>query len=147
MNVASEADGEKARHSHTANKRGRPAPNRLAVVAADVADAVNGAGGLIFDRVTAGWRVEVYLEEQGDERPLRILGVVSHPLPIASNDLTEWPDAVLVAWKDDRSAGSDVLIEHRLSAAAQAFKAQAMAAAGLTPLTSPIETFRNRDSS
>ena len=37
------------------------------------------------------------------------------------------------------------LVEHRLSAAARAFKAQALAAAGMSPaLIGPIETFRSR---
>jgi hypothetical protein len=37
------------------------------------------------------------------------------------------------------------LVEHRLSAAAQAFKAQALAAAGISPTpVGPIETFRSR---
>lgn len=62
MNTVAKACDDRLRQSRTPSKRGRPTPQKLAVLAADVADAVNAAGGLIFDRVSAGWRVEVYLE-------------------------------------------------------------------------------------
>jgi hypothetical protein len=32
-------------------------------MANDVVDAVSGAGGLIFDRASSGWKVDVYLAE------------------------------------------------------------------------------------
>lgn len=155
-------------------ERGRPEPDKLAVLAADVADAVNAAGGVIFDRVSAGWRVAVYLEAPGDDRPLRILGAEAHPLPGDLDDESEWPDFVLVAadvhgrntdvrrfiatavrsrraavavWESDRPSEpekSSGRVDHRLSTAAQAFKAHAICAAGLTSQVSPTESFRNR---
>ena len=72
--------------------------HRLTVLATDAIDAVTGAGGLIFDRASSGWRVGVYIAEPGDDRPLRILGVSSQGLlPGALAGPTEWPDALLIA--------------------------------------------------
>jgi hypothetical protein len=72
--------------------------HRLTVLAADAIDAVTGAGGLIFDRASSGWKVDVYLSEPGDERPLRILGVSSPGLlPGALAGPTECPDALVIA--------------------------------------------------
>ncbi|OBK22184.1 hypothetical protein A5634_08460 [Mycobacterium asiaticum] len=48
--------------------------HRLDVIAADTADAVQTAGGWLFDRVMAGWQVNVLLPPHCDHRPLRILG-------------------------------------------------------------------------
>ena len=47
----------------------------LTVVAADAGDAVVGAGGWLFDRVRAGWKVSVVVPASCDVRPLEILGV------------------------------------------------------------------------
>lgn len=47
---------------------------RLDVVAATVADAVQFAGGWLFDRSVAGWDVTVLLAQPSDIRPLKILG-------------------------------------------------------------------------
>ena len=72
--------------------------HRLTVLAADAIDAVTNAGGLIFDRASSGWNVDVYLAEPGEERPLRILGVSSHGLlPGALTGSTECPDALVIA--------------------------------------------------
>lgn len=49
---------------------------RLDVMASSVLDAVESAGGWLYDRRTAGWRVTVLLPGgEEDVRPLRILGV------------------------------------------------------------------------
>jgi hypothetical protein len=48
---------------------------RLDVIAASAADAVNAAGGWLYDRAMAGWEVAVLLPPGCDSRPLRILGV------------------------------------------------------------------------
>lgn len=176
MNSVSMAYAEKTRQSRTPDKRGRSAPDRLAVVAADVADAVNAAGGLIFDRASAGWRVAVYLESPGDDRPLRILGADAHPLTDDVRSEPEWPDTLVVAadvgerntaarrfiaaacrcqgtdvavWSEIRASEATTEIgrvDHRLSAAALAFKVHAMSAAGLTSHpVSPTESFRRRE--
>ncbi|VEG47039.1 Uncharacterised protein [Mycolicibacterium flavescens] len=47
---------------------------RLDVVSATVADAVRHAGGLMFDRVRAGWRVVVVTNDSADSTALTILG-------------------------------------------------------------------------
>jgi hypothetical protein len=47
------------------------------VVTGNIADAVRSIGGLIFDRVMAGWEVSVVVldgDTGADDRPLRILG-------------------------------------------------------------------------
>jgi hypothetical protein len=77
--------------------RGRATRHRLTVLATDAAEAVSGAGGLIFDRVRTGWQVEVYLAVPGDERPLHILGVGrGGPLPASFGRPAEWPDALVI---------------------------------------------------
>lgn len=48
--------------------------HRLDVIAAGTADVVQTAGGWLFDRVMAGWRVNVLLPPGCDARPLRVLG-------------------------------------------------------------------------
>ncbi|MUL68010.1 hypothetical protein BOO86_26300 [Mycobacterium sp. CBMA 234] len=57
---------------------------RLDVVAATVAEAVENAGGWLFDRVTAGWDVTVLIADcDEDDRPLQILGVHAEDLESA----------------------------------------------------------------
>jgi hypothetical protein len=48
---------------------------QLDVVAVGPADVVRAAGGWLFDRVRAGWQVNVLLPQQCDTRPLQILGL------------------------------------------------------------------------
>jgi hypothetical protein len=48
---------------------------RLCVVARDVGELVDLAGGWICDRILAGWDVSVAVSEPRDLRPLQILGV------------------------------------------------------------------------
>ncbi len=48
---------------------------RLDVVASSAADVVGSIGGWLYDRVRAGWDVNVLLPQECDNRPLQILGV------------------------------------------------------------------------
>jgi hypothetical protein len=131
----------------------------LSVVAADVADVVNSAGGWLCDRVRAGWRVSVFLPGEFDARPLQILGVRALSLD-TDFDYARTPAALAVAaqhcsdnerlrgtviriltegsseltvWGGDLPdiAGEAGRTRHRLSSAAVAFKTQAALAAGL----------------
>ncbi|MBE1549417.1 hypothetical protein GGC64_003441 [Mycobacterium sp. OAS707] len=152
--------------------RGRATPHQLLVAGVDAADIVTGAGGLICDSVRAGLEVKVYLEINGDERALRILGVHASELPARFDFESEWPDAVLfTAGLHKRHQGirrlvadavrrrradvgvwggtwpmedaTGVGIEHRLSTAARAFKSHAMLALGKPAHISPTEPFRS----
>jgi hypothetical protein len=147
---------------------------RLDVVAATVAEAVENAGGWLFDRVTAGWDVTVLVADSDeDDRPLQILGVraadlesafiegVTRPHPqtvaVASHlfdtdarvrggvlaalaagqtEVTLWGEAC-----PDELHGIDT-VHHELSAAARAFKSQALSACGIRRAVSSVETFR-----
>jgi hypothetical protein len=53
---------------------------RLDVVASSPADVVCSVGGWLYDRVRAGWEVNVLLPRQCDTRPLQILGVEASDL-------------------------------------------------------------------
>ena len=134
---------------------------RLDVVSPTVLDAVQSAGGWIYDRVMAGWDVNVLVSNDEDVRPLQILGAETLDLEsvLESWEQRPHPQTVAVAAdlfdRDDRvrrgvlgaldqgatevtlwgaslpdELGSSVdAVEHRLSAAARAFKARALAAA------------------
>lgn len=145
-------------------RRSRPAADivrgyRIDVVACTVEDLVRSAGGWLYDRISAGWTVKVVMTEQGDIRPLQILGVPSvstgaagatkdfgYRLAVAADllgsgaGLREYIVAALrpsstevILWGDV----PDVLNrhvkaeQHRLSNAARMFKAQALRAASL----------------
>lgn len=54
--------------------QGRINRHQLNVVAASTADVVRFAGGWLYDRARAGWTVDVVVVDDGDERPLTILG-------------------------------------------------------------------------
>jgi hypothetical protein len=62
---------------------------RLDVVAASPADVVCSVGGWLYDRVRAGWEVNVFLPQRCDTRALQILGMQAADLdshiPSASN--------------------------------------------------------------
>ena len=147
---------------------------QLRVTARDVADVVRHAGGWLVDRSMAGWDVTVVLTQDCDTLPLRILGVnsrVAHhdddsEAPLRSVSLAA--SAHALADDDDlraeiveamRRGHSDVTVwgdvssepvpgtqavDHVLSAAARAFKARALLAAGLVETVGPVETFRSR---
>jgi hypothetical protein len=137
---------------------------RLAVVGPNMVDVVRFAGGLLFDRVTAGWDVLVIVDDDPAARALQILGADTldlesalalrghGPLPNAlavAGDLCSCDprvrEGVLLAlddgltevtlwgetWPSGFDYGTDAK-EHRLSVAAQAFKAQALAAAAVS---------------
>lgn len=135
----------------------------MTTIAPSAAEAVRCAGGWLFDQVMAGWDVTVVTADQGDPRPLQILGVRARDLntvfamPVlgpclqaiavrtdlydadervrrfvlavaeaGSADIRLWGDM----WPADFDGDADP-VTHRLSLAARAFKAQAMAAASL----------------
>jgi hypothetical protein len=135
-----------------------------------VADAVRSAGGWLFDQVIAGWSGTVLTTDHADPRPLRILGAGAVDLESALG-APGWglrPDAIAVdadLCESDPRVGrlvcaaladgvSDVrlwgagtgdgsrLIQHRLSVAARAFKAQALAAAAAADPIEATEAFR-----
>jgi hypothetical protein len=150
----------------------------MAAIAPTAADAIESAGGWLFDQALAGWDVTVITAEQADCRPLRILGARDCALESA---LSYRPDGsclsvmalsaamfacdervrrmVLAAvesglpelrlWGDAEVTGADFSgtgldsaaspVAHRLSAAARAFKAQALAAAAVCG-ESPADT-------
>lgn len=72
---------------------------RLDVVALTVADAVQHAGGWLFDRSTAGWDVTVLVPGAADDVPLRILGAelgsLDHALATGGRGRT--PHAIAMA--------------------------------------------------
>ncbi|MGZ7020354.1 MAG: hypothetical protein ACXVJ3_03800 [Ilumatobacteraceae bacterium] len=95
---------------------------RVDVVASSVADVVRGAGGWIYDHSMQGWTVNVVIRQPGDARPIEILGAsVNSPKNAGHSERQVFLDM---------AAGGEV-IEHRLSAAARLFKAQALIAAQL----------------
>lgn len=70
----------------------------------------------------------------------RVREGVLHALDQGATEVTLWGQT----WPAELHA-SVGLVQHRLSAAARAFKAQAFVAAGLTPVAiDPMETFRSR---
>ena len=152
---------------------------RVAVIGRDAAQVVRFSGGWMFDQALAGWDVNVLTLEDGNVRPLRILGANPHDLApllapgiavgqclhavvvpaalyhaeegvrrIARNAM-EAGSAELLLWDEEQSpagglpdpvpvgavhgpggpAQGPVPVRHRLSLAARAFKAQALAAA------------------
>ncbi len=104
---------------------------RVDVVACNVTEAVRRVGGWIFDRAIQGWVVNVVLPQPGDTRPVQILG--------ASVNAPSDPDHCALQVFLEATEGSDI-IEHRLSAAARLFKAQALIAAQSTPIAGMYET-------
>lgn len=145
---------------------------RLDVVGVDAADVVESAGGWLFDRVMAGWDVQVTLTRDCDPRPLRILGVRTAPRPsaaavpvalaVSAQALVEAPAlrgdmaaslrrgrTEVTVWGAARfatleSVARPVLpVRHDLSSAARAFKSHALVAAGLDRSgAGAVETFR-----
>jgi hypothetical protein len=148
---------------------------RLDVVAPTVLEAVQFAGGWVYDRVTAGWDVTVLIGSEEDLRPIEILGADvlaldsvldaweqrPHPQTVAvPADLFARDERVrrgvlgaleqgateVTLWGEPLPAELDSSVDavvHRLSAAARAFKAQALAAASPTASTAVglTETF------
>jgi hypothetical protein len=69
-----EVDFEKLRPTGR-HRDGGAVKYRLDVVASSPADVVGSVGGWLYDRVRAGWHVNVLLPRQCDTRPLQILGM------------------------------------------------------------------------
>jgi hypothetical protein len=137
----------------------------LSVMSTGVDDAVQSAGGLIFDRAKLGWRITVLLPAGEDTRPLRILGADVADVAAPPTELRDHRTALAASaamYAHDRSTRSEVdtalatkttevivwgttfpddlergskLISYRLSRAALVFKGHALAAAGLDPLS------------
>ncbi|GAA4983899.1 hypothetical protein GCM10023205_62270 [Yinghuangia aomiensis] len=142
--------------------------HRLVLAAPTVGDVVQAAGGLIFDRMIAGWHVLVLVAEPGDQRPLQVLGAVALDLEsaLASPLRGPRPHAIAVAadlyhahrqirdrlhvtadgspaevrlWGhgDPGSRSDRTASRYRPSAAARAFKTQALMAASQPPGLAP----------
>lgn len=130
------------------------AGRRLLVVGPTTADVVRYTGGWLFDQVTAGWDASVITTAPADPRPLRILGATVGDLDLEIGSAHSAPTAIAVEGNlcgtDHRvrfmitralaAGSSDVRLwgghdgavaafPQRLSLAARAFKAHAMAAA------------------
>jgi hypothetical protein len=148
---------------------------RLVVVAPDPVEAVRHAGGWLVDRALAGWDVQVLTGDRADTRPLRILGARPLDLEsaLASSVRGPRPRAIAVGadlygsdprirrlvraalddgvsdcrfWSDQWTADGDGAVRHRLSTAARAFKAQALAAlAAPADADGTTETFRQAE--
>ncbi len=140
---------------------------RVAVVAASVAEAVRAAGGSAFDRSLSGWDVAVFVDDE-DVHPVRILGGQLARLDdLADVTASAPPDVVIVSaatHADDGRVGAfvEAVLEAgrvpvmfwdsvpsidgvalELSAAARAFKARALAAAGaMGEAVESVERFR-----
>lgn len=137
----------------------------LSVMSAGVGDAVQFAGGLIYDRVKVGWRVTVLLPAAEDTRALRILGADIADIADPPTQLRERRTALAASaamFAHDVSTCSEVKtalatkttevilwgpafpadlergsrqITYRLSRAALVFKSHALTAAGLDPVS------------
>jgi hypothetical protein len=135
--------------------------HEMTVVASSVADVVSSAGGWLYDRRMAGWQVNVLVADRTGERALKILGADVLDLSDDLQVITDDPDraatlavaahvyatdqrvkrfvsasdhrhAEVAMWGDTGSVGESVsAVAYRLTAAARAFKAQALKAAGL----------------
>jgi hypothetical protein len=133
---------------------------QLCVVARDVGELVDLAGGWMCDRILAGWDVNVAVSEPRDLRPLQILGVTlvtQQRLRLINDDSGTASIAITPGiFENNNHIRSEVLEaldqganevtfvgpslpsdldgrlarrQHRLSGAARAFKAYALAAA------------------
>jgi hypothetical protein len=141
--------------------------DRVDVITTSAASMARHAGGWIFDLAMLGWDVAVHVTEPGDPRPLLILG--AHPARLDRARLG-CPQILVVdarlyraqawvarraqesaatlnevrLWGEERLVTTDVAttpVLHRLSVAARAFKAQALAEVdGPAPVTGPTET-------
>ena len=158
--------------SRTSAAPGRHGKYQLDVTAHDVADVVRHAGGWLIDRAMAGWDIRVCVASDCDLTPLRILGVRTSPVD-GDDDPTAPPRVLALAvsmdalaatgdvrdavtrtlrkgrgevtlWGADHQRSDLEPVEHVLSAAARAFKAQALRAAGLDCAVSAVETFHRR---
>lgn len=86
---AFERDGLRA--SGTRTHAERPIKYQLNVIGSTVLDVVTSAGGWLFDRVMAGWEVNVLVAELDEVRPLEILGARSFELNSALDAMRKGP--------------------------------------------------------
>ncbi len=135
--------------------------HEMIVVASSVADVVASTGGWLVDRRMAGWQVNVLVSDRTGERALQILGADALDLSADLEAITDDPDrastlavaadvytadervrrfvstsdrsrAEVALWGDTDALGQNVsAVCYRLSAAARAFKSQALLAAGM----------------
>lgn len=134
--------------------------HEMTVVGSTVADVVASTGGWLYDRRAAGWQVNVLVADRAGERALRILGADILDLDAELAAIADDPDraatlavaadvyaadrrirrlvsaphrAEVALWGDAAGVPENVgPVSHRLSAAARAFKAQALVAADLS---------------
>jgi hypothetical protein len=141
--------------------------HEMTVVSTSVADVVASTGGWLYDRRMAGWQVNVLVADRTGERALRILGADVYDLSGELEAITDDPDraatlavaadvyaadrrvrrfvsasdrrsAEVAMWGDTANLDENVSpVSYRLSAAARAFKAQALMAADVT--AEPVE--------
>jgi hypothetical protein len=157
---------------------------RVAVIGRDAAEVVRFSGGWMFDQALAGWDVNVLTLDDGNLRPLRILGASAHDLTpllapgvavgqclhsvVVPADLYHAEEGVRRIARNAMESGSAELllwgeylhpdlglvresdgpgpVRHRLSIAARAFKAQALAAARVADadaMVADAEVFRS----
>lgn len=143
---------------------------RLDVVASSPADVVCAVGGWIYDRVRAGWEVNVLFPQRCDIRPLQILGAQAGDLEsqfastsvglavsagiFASNagireqvlEALDRPMTEVMLWDDGWPLAighRTTTVQHVLSGAAHAFKRHALTAAGISAPVGPTETLRS----
>jgi hypothetical protein len=142
---------------------------RLVVIAPDLAEAVRYAGGWLFDQVTAGWDAVVLTTDHAYDLEMvlggpphgRYLHAIAVQADLYRSDARVRPwvyqvcgDGLTDVWlwdgnRPDAPDGSAGAVRHRLSVAAWAFKAQALAALpsqpALADLGDAAEVFqRNR---
>ena len=143
--------------------------HRLDVIAVTPGDVVHTAGGWLYDRAMAGWQVKVLLPRGCAARPLRVLGaqvfdiaseldvsgLVGQGLAVSVDAFTadDRVRALVRKAADSRFtevslwgegwppvAGRGLIRTHyKISAAARAFKVQALRAAGLPHLSIDLE--------
>jgi hypothetical protein len=148
-------------HSVTRSAARAVLQHDVTVIGSSVPDVVASAGGWLFDRRMAGWQVTVLLSDRAWDRALRILGANAVDLDGGLDTVASGQDhaatlavaadvyaadgrvrrfvstsdrsrAEVAMWGDTGSLGQRVsAVSYRLSAAAIAFKAQALMAAGL----------------
>ena len=82
--------------------------HEMTVVASGVADVVASAGGWLYDRRMAGWKVNVLVADRAGERALRILGADVLDLSGDLEAITDDPDrAATLAVAADVYAADD----------------------------------------
>jgi hypothetical protein len=95
---------------------------QLNVIAANVADVVQSAGGWLFDRRMTGWEVNILLSDQNDARALRILGATTIDLRSGLASFLRGPErAAALAVAADLLASDESIQEEVLEAVRSGF--------------------------